>query len=1001
MYEKQLNAAGKHRNIAAGIHRGTAAGSHRGRPRLAKTMRFSRATLAASVGISGVMLWGLGSATAAGNTWYVAPNGSDSASGGQSSPLATVNAAVAKATSGDIIYLRGGTYHQQVTMSKDGLQLLGFPGETVQFDGTSAVSGWRQSGSTWIKDGWTTEFDRSPTYTFGAADGTEAGWGFVNPSYPTAAWPDQVFVDGTPLKQVTSASQVVTGTFYVDYAADQLVVGSDPTGRAVRASTLNKAMSIRGANTVLRGFSVYGYAPSVPHMGTITLERPGIKVEDVNVTQNATTGISAIADNIMLTDVVANNNGLMGIHASGAYGLTLDGVRANGNNTERFNQAPSAGGMKVHKSRNVTIRNSEFVGNLATGLWFDQSNYNMNLVNNTIKSNSGHGIFLEISDTAVVAGNVIAGNGGHGLQVDNTGHVKIWNNTFMGNARPLNIVQDDRDAADLTFPGYDPRQPKPDPTVPWVTVDVTLANNLVSKPSSSGNCLLCVEDYTHQRNATQMQIRPNGNLYRRTSTSAPTWAVVWSSGAGNPYVYTDLPAFKSASGQEASGQLVTTDIVDAEGRPSATTTQLTGSVAQALPADVAALAGQPAGTKVMGAWSLAGSGTTPPPPNQAPTAAFGSTASKLTASFDASTSSDPDGTVTSYSWNFGDGTTGTGRTVSRTYSATGTYSVTLTVTDDDGASSQVTKTVAVIGNVAPTASFTSSVSNLTLSTMATASDSDGTIAGYTWSWGDGTTSTGQNASHTYANNGTYAVELTVKDNDGATAKVSRNVTVTAPLPPPSSPDLLTDLFERSVSPGWGTADFGGVWTWSGSSRNTASVSGGVGQLNMGKSGSGPSVYSTVLSGLDRDLTVQVGLNKIPVGGSGVDQGIVIRRVAGEGDYRARLRFLPNRTLRLGLVRTSSGGPTPLTAEAVLQGITYGAGQLVNVRVQATGQGSTTLKAKVWAVNTAEPSAWAVMATDSTPALQQPGSVGFHSYLSASASNPPITARFDGLKVRAL
>ena len=92
----------------------------------------------------------------------------------------------------------------------------------------------------------------------------------------------------------------------------------------------------------------------------------------------------------------------------------------------------------------------------------------MNVVNNVMRGNSGHGLFLEISDTAVVAGNLIANNGGFGIQVNNTGHVKLWNNTFLGGGnRPVNLVQDDRDAADLTFNGYDQRQPRPDPTVPW------------------------------------------------------------------------------------------------------------------------------------------------------------------------------------------------------------------------------------------------------------------------------------------------------------------------------------------------------------------------------------------------------------------------------------------------------------------------------------------------------------------------------------------------------
>ena len=92
----------------------------------------------------------------------------------------------------------------------------------------------------------------------------------------------------------------------------------------------------------------------------------------------------------------------------------------------------------------------------------------------------------------------------------------------------------------------------------------------------------------------------------------------------------------------------------------------------------------------------AGSGTTPPPPpNQAPTASFTSTTSNLTAALNGSASSDPDGTIASYAWNFGDSTTGTGATVSHPYATAGTYQVTLTVTDNGGATGTVTKAVTV------------------------------------------------------------------------------------------------------------------------------------------------------------------------------------------------------------------------------------------------------------------------------------------------------------------
>jgi subtilisin family serine protease len=101
-------------------------------------------------------------------------------------------------------------------------------------------------------------------------------------------------------------------------------------------------------------------------------------------------------------------------------------------------------------------------------------------------------------------------------------------------------------------------------------------------------------------------------------------------------------------------------------------------------------------------YSLGNGGITPPPPaNIAPTASFSFTTNDLAASFNASASSDSDGSIVSYAWTFGDGTTGSGVTTNKTYSAAGTYSVKLTVTDNQGATGTQTQSVTVTAPVTP------------------------------------------------------------------------------------------------------------------------------------------------------------------------------------------------------------------------------------------------------------------------------------------------------------
>ena len=88
------------------------------------------------------------------------------------------------------------------------------------------------------------------------------------------------------------------------------------------------------------------------------------------------------------------------------------------------------------------------------------------------------------------------------------------------------------------------------------------------------------------------------------------------------------------------------------------------------------------------------------PGNQSPTAGFGYTTSDLMVDF-SDQSTDPDGSIVSWSWDFGDGVTSPDQSPVHTYAAGGTYSVTLTVTDDGGATDTTSQAVTVVPTLAP------------------------------------------------------------------------------------------------------------------------------------------------------------------------------------------------------------------------------------------------------------------------------------------------------------
>lgn len=165
-----------------------------------------------------------------------------------------------------------------------------------------------------------------------------------------------------------------------------------------------------------------------------------------------------------------------------------------------------------------------------------------------------------------------------------------------------------------------------------------------------------------------------------------------------------------------------------------------------------------------------------PRPGQ-PLASFTHQCAGSRCDFDAGGSSDPDGTITSYSWRFGDGTTSTGATASHAYAPSGTFVVTLTVTDNDGLTNAASKTI--VANAPPTASFVVNCATGMCTFDASGSaDIDGTIASYEWTFGDGATlsqpSGTATATHIYRT-GTFAVQLIVRDNAGANATASTTV----------------------------------------------------------------------------------------------------------------------------------------------------------------------------------------------------------------------------------
>ena len=184
-------------------------------------------------------------------------------------------------------------------------------------------------------------------------------------------------------------------------------------------------------------------------------------------------------------------------------------------------------------------------------------------------------------------------------------------------------------------------------------------------------------------------------------------------------------------------------------------------------------------------------------PNSPPVATFTAVPSAVmpgeVVTFDAASSVDGDGWIAVYQWDFGDGTVGSGAIVEHQYAMNGTYSVVLSVVDNNGAVGVVQSEMLVIDtNQAPKPQLEVSTTSLDpgetlLCSAAGSVDPDGEIVSYQWSFGDGAQASGATASHVYHAEGIYRVRLTAVDDQGAVQVTECVITVGSPTAPTPDP----------------------------------------------------------------------------------------------------------------------------------------------------------------------------------------------------------------------
>ena len=340
---------------------------------------------------------------------------------------AIVNAAPAGAT----FFFEPGVYRDVSITPKDGQTFIGAQGATL--NGSDVLTDFTQQGNLWVVGGQTQQGFRWATDQ-------------AAPGAMRAGYPETVFVDNTPLKPVDALSKVVPGTFYFDYNADKIYLGSNPTGHVVEAGKQAAAFSGGAQDVTIQNLVVEKYDSPVQH-GAIEAG-VGWTLQNNEVRLNYGDGIQG--EYINGSKFIGNyihDNGVMGIGASGNNISVENNDFAHNGGWAGIYSGFEGGAFKFAETNGLVIANNYSHDNIGPGMWTDIFNINTTYENNVVVNNTDGGIFHEISYAASIHDNVVMNNGGPQIALLDSQNSDIYNNKIEMDGKSqygLMLWEDDR-----------------------------------------------------------------------------------------------------------------------------------------------------------------------------------------------------------------------------------------------------------------------------------------------------------------------------------------------------------------------------------------------------------------------------------------------------------------------------------------------------------------------------------------------------------------------------
>ena len=348
----------------------------------------------------------------------------------------SLQAKIDAAPSGGTVTANPCIYRQEVVINKP-ITLQGQPGSEIR--GSDVWTGWRQSGSVYVST--------KTVPSLPASGNCEPGYDCLKP--------EQVFLNGAPLRQVANGTTPSTGQFSLD-STRHVILRDNPSGKTVEVSVRRKWISGAASNVTIKGFIMKHAAND--SAGWAALRNSGYANWTLQDSSLSHTHGSLVAfggaSGLKLLRNRMDMAGHMAITSNNAA-LTVSDNNISQSNASHFDPIWTAGAVRTVKMQSVLVENNEVHHNGGNGIWCDGDCYNAIYRGNRVHHNAWCGILFEISHGAKIYDNVLYENGWGrrdpsggswqaAIHITNSRNAEIYNNTLAWNKGNISVTRSNR-----------------------------------------------------------------------------------------------------------------------------------------------------------------------------------------------------------------------------------------------------------------------------------------------------------------------------------------------------------------------------------------------------------------------------------------------------------------------------------------------------------------------------------------------------------------------------